>query len=59
VATSLADLGLTADDLPEAAQRAAEAIGANPVPVDVDAVRGLLDRAFAGTRPERSKPMGV
>ena len=59
VATSLADLGLTADDLPEAAQRAAEAIGENPVPIDVDAVRGLLGRAFAGTRPEGSKPMGV
>ena len=57
--TSLADLGLTADDLPEAAERAAEAISDNPVPVDADALLGILERAFAGTRPERSEPMGV
>ena len=49
--TSLADLGLTAADLPEVAQRAADAIGDNPVPVDVDALLGLLREAFDGTRP--------
>lgn len=59
VTISLADLGLTAADLPEAAERAADEITNNPVPVDVDALRGILERAFAGTRPEPSKPMGV
>ena len=52
VPTSLAALGLSADDLPEAAARAAAEITANPVPVDADALLGLLQRAFAGDRPE-------
>ena len=52
VPTSLAALGLGADDLPEAAARAAAEITANPVPVDADALLGLLQRAFAGDRPE-------
>ena len=51
VTTNLAALGLTADDLPEAAQRAAGEIATNPVPVDVDALLGILQRAFAGDRP--------
>jgi maleylacetate reductase len=51
VTTSLASLGLTADDLPEAASRAASEITVNPVPVDADALLGILQRAFAGTRP--------
>ena len=51
VPTSLATLGLSSDDLPGAAQRAAGEITANPVPVDVDALLAMLKRAFAGTRP--------
>lgn len=51
VTTNLAALGLTAEDLPEAAQRAADAITANPLPVDADALLGILQRAFAGDRP--------
>ena len=51
VPTSLADLGLTAADLPEAARRAAAEITVNPVPVDEAAFAGILERAFRGERP--------
>jgi maleylacetate reductase len=51
VPTSLADLGLIAGDLPEAARRAAAEITENPAPVDEAALLGLLQRAFAGERP--------
>jgi alcohol dehydrogenase class IV len=51
VPTSLAYLGLAADDLAEAAHRAAVEITVNPVPVDEAALRGILERAFAGDRP--------
>jgi alcohol dehydrogenase class IV len=51
VTTELAALGLTAADLPEAAERAAAAITDNPVPVDAGALLGILERAYAGTRP--------
>jgi maleylacetate reductase len=51
VTTRLADLGLTAEDLPEAAQRAAKEITSNPVAVDADALLGILRGAFDGTRP--------
>ena len=57
VPTSLAALGLGADDLPEAAARAAAEITANPMPVDADALLGLLRRAFAGDpRSSQSVP---
>jgi maleylacetate reductase len=59
VTTDLAALGLTAADLPEAAERAAAAITDNPVPVDAHALLTILEHAFASTRPEPSKPMGV
>jgi alcohol dehydrogenase class IV len=51
VTTELAALGLTAADLPEAAERAAAAITDNPIPVDAGALLGILERAYAGTRP--------
>jgi maleylacetate reductase len=51
VPTNLATLGLHEDDLAEAARRAAVEITTNPVPVDEAALAGLLERAFAGTRP--------
>ena len=51
VTTNLAALGLTAADLPEAAERAAGEITANPVPIDADALLGILQRAFTGERP--------
>jgi len=51
VPTSLAELGLTADDLPEAARRAAVEITVNPAPVDEAALAGLLQRAYDGQRP--------
>jgi alcohol dehydrogenase class IV len=51
VTTRLADLGLRADDLPEAAERAAAAITDNPVAVDREALLALLQRAHAGRRP--------
>ena len=51
VPTSLADLGLTAEDLPEAARRAAAEITVNPAPVDEAALTGLLQRAYDGLRP--------
>jgi alcohol dehydrogenase class IV len=51
VPTSLAQLGLREDDLPEAAELAAKEIATNPVPVDAGVLLGLLQRAYAGTRP--------
>ena len=51
VPTSLAELGLTARDLPEAARRAAAEITDNPRPVDEGDLLGLLERAYAGARP--------
>jgi maleylacetate reductase len=51
VPTSLADLGLAADDLPEAARRAAAEITVNPAPIDEAALAGILERAYAGERP--------
>ncbi len=51
VPTSLAQLGLREDDLPEAAELAAKEIATNPVPVDAGVLLGLLERAYAGTRP--------
>ena len=51
VPTSLAQLGLREDDLPEAAELAAKEITTNPVPVDAGVLLGLLQRAYAGTRP--------
>jgi len=51
VPTSLAELGLREEDLPEAAHRAAAEITVNPAPVGEAALAGLLARAFAGQRP--------
>jgi maleylacetate reductase len=51
VPTDLAQLGLTADDLPEAAERAAHEITVNPVPVDAAGLLELLQQAHAGVRP--------
>jgi alcohol dehydrogenase class IV len=51
VTMTLADLGLTTADLPEAARRAAKEIASNPVAVDADALLRILRGAFAGTRP--------
>jgi alcohol dehydrogenase class IV len=51
VTTRLADLGLSADDLPEAAERAAKEIASNPVPVDAAGILGILRGAFDGTQP--------
>ena len=51
VPTSLAELGLTEHDLPEAARRAAAEITVNPRPVGEDDLLELLERAFVGTRP--------
>jgi maleylacetate reductase len=56
VPTSLAALGLRQQDLPEIAAQAADEIADNPVPVDADALLGLLQRAHSGVRPgTRSK----
>jgi maleylacetate reductase len=51
VPTSLAELGLTEHDLPEAARRAAAEITVNPRPVNEDDLLELLQRAYAGARP--------
>jgi maleylacetate reductase len=51
VPTSLADLGLREEDLPEAASRAAQEITVNPAPIDEAALAGILRRAYAGDRP--------
>jgi maleylacetate reductase len=57
VPTSLAVLGLRAEDLPEAARRAAAEITGNPRPVDEAALLGLLERAHAGERPTIDVPV--
>jgi len=51
VPTSLATLGLTEDDLPEAAARAAVEITANPRPVGEADLLRILRAAHAGIRP--------
>jgi alcohol dehydrogenase class IV len=51
VPTSLADLGLARDQLPEAAARAAAEVTDNPRPVDERDLLGILERAFDGVRP--------
>jgi maleylacetate reductase len=49
---SLRDLGLSENALDRAATLATESAYWNPRPVEREAMRGLLGRAFAGTRPE-------
>ena len=51
VPTSLAELGLTERDLPEAARRAVTEITVNPRPIGEGDLLGLLERAYAGARP--------
>jgi alcohol dehydrogenase class IV len=48
---SLVGLGMPADGLDQAAQRAVSETTFNPVPVDVPAVRAMLDDAWHGRRP--------
>ena len=49
--TSLAAIGMDADDLDEAARLIVEAIPRNPQPVTFPTIRALLDDAFEGRRP--------
>jgi maleylacetate reductase len=50
--TSLAELGLPADALEEAAELIVEETGtSNPRPVDKDSVLRMLEQAYAGARP--------
>jgi maleylacetate reductase len=49
VPTSLRELGLTEDQVNEAAKTFQPTD--NPIPVTEDLVRGILTRAWAGTRP--------
>jgi len=49
--TSLAAIGMDADDLDEAARLIVEAIPRNPQPVTFPTIRSLLDDAFEGRRP--------
>lgn len=49
--TSLADVGLPADAVGEAARLVVDSRPTNPRPVDASGVRGLLERAWAGDRP--------
>jgi maleylacetate reductase len=51
VPTSLATLGLAEADLSDAAEKAAEEITDNPVPVTAEALHALLERAWRGERP--------
>ena len=51
IPTSLAQLGLQASDLDEAARRCAAEITDNPIPVDLATFQHLLDAAFRGERP--------
>ncbi|HEY9390715.1 MAG TPA: maleylacetate reductase [Mycobacteriales bacterium] len=50
--TSLAELGMPADGLTEAARRAVDAVGdTNPRPVSADGLCALLDDAYQGRHP--------
>ena len=49
--TSLEAIGMPYDGLDEAAERTVADTTVNPVPVTVDGVRSMLDRAWSGTRP--------
>ena len=51
VPTRLADLGLSPDDLDEAAVAGAAEITTNPVPVTVDDLDSIAQDAYDGTRP--------
>ncbi|MBI5087468.1 MAG: iron-containing alcohol dehydrogenase [Actinobacteria bacterium] len=51
VPTSLHQLGLSADALPEVAALATHEISSNPRPFTEADLLGLLERAFAGERP--------
>ncbi len=51
VPTSLQQLGLSADDLPEVAALATREITSNPRAFTEADLLGLLERAFAGERP--------
>ncbi len=53
---SLADLGLSADALGDAATRVVADAPPSPRPLDAAAVRTLLDDAHAGRRPRRHPP---
>jgi maleylacetate reductase len=59
VPTSLAELGLGRDDLPEAAERAATEIADNPRPFDTADLLALLQRAFDGQRPDHRQQGGA
>jgi maleylacetate reductase len=50
--TSLAQLGMRADDLDRAADLAVRNQYPNPRPLERGAIRALLQRAFDGTRPD-------
>ncbi|HEX5013214.1 MAG TPA: maleylacetate reductase [Candidatus Limnocylindrales bacterium] len=49
--TDLRTIGMPAERLDEAAALIVEAVPGNPKPVDVPAIRALLDDAFEGRRP--------
>jgi maleylacetate reductase len=48
----LADLGVKAADLDRAAELATQSPYPNPAPIERTAVRGLLESAYTGRRPE-------
>ena len=52
--TSLEAIGMPYDGLDEAAERTVADTPVNPVPVTVDGVRSMLERAWRGTRPAPS-----
>ena len=52
--TSLEAIGMPYDGLDEAAERTVADTTVNPVPVTVDGVRSMLERAWNGTRPATS-----
>jgi maleylacetate reductase len=49
--TALKDIGMPADQLDRCADIASQNAYWNPRPVDRDAIRGLLEHAYQGTRP--------
>ncbi len=58
VPTTLQTLGMPYDGLDEVAQRVADEVTSNPVPVTPEGIRQLLEAAWQGSRPSPRSIMG-
>ena len=54
--TSLAEIGMSEANIPEATRLIVEAVPQHDPPVSESSVRGLLERAYRGSRPSQLQP---